>query len=114
MILPTTTQLLAFFNLFAGVMLTLSLILFIGGFIMYLVRLGTFPTYREEAIELMKWGLTTLFVLIVVLGVQQYLLSHLLVAVTIGALILIAIVIWAFAQTAEKPQPPAGNGRGRQ
>ena len=113
MVVPSTTQFLAFFNLFAGVMLTLSLILFLGGFIFYLVRLGTWPTYREQAIELMKWGVTTLFVLILILGIQQFLMRNLLVAVSIGALILIALVMWAFMTVTKEPPAPSSNGRER-
>ena len=114
MVVPTTAQVLVFFNLFAGVMLTLSLILFLGGFVMYLVRLGTWPTYRDEAITLMKYGVSTLFVLIVILGIQQFLMSHLLVAVSIGALILIFLVAWAFmTATAAPPPAPANGGRDR-
>ena len=110
MVVPTTAQVLVFFNLFAGVMLTLSLILFLGGFVMYLVRLGTWPTYRDEAITLMKYGVSTLFVLIVILGIQQFLMSHLLVAVSIGALILIFLVAWAFMTATAAPPAPPANG----
>ena len=113
MVVPTTTQVLAVFNLFAGVILTLSLVLFLGGFIVYLVRLGTWPTYREEAIHIMQWGVSILFVLIVVLGIQQALMRHLLVAVSIGALILIYLVFWAFATATKAPPPPPANGSGR-
>ena len=109
MLIPTTTQVLTFFNLFAGVMLTISLILFAGGFVMYLVRLGTYPTYREEAIHVMRYGLSTLFVLVVILGIQQFFLRHMLVAVVVGAFILIGIVVWAFLPEEEKK--PAANGR---
>ena len=94
----TTTQLLAFFNLFVGVMLTISIVLFIGGFLMYLVRLGTWPTYREEAVEVMKWGVSTLFTLVVILAIQQFLLNHLLVAVVIGALIILYFIFWLYMQ----------------
>jgi hypothetical protein len=93
----TTTQLLAFFNLFVGIMLVSSILLFCGGFVVYLVRLGTWPTYREEAVNIMMWGLSILFTLVMLLGLQQFLLSHQTVAVTIGALILIAILIWALS-----------------
>ncbi len=107
MVVPSTTQVLAFFNLFAGILLTLSIIFFFGGFVMYLVRLGTWPTYREEAVELMKWGVTILFTLIVILGLQQAFMRHLLVAVSIGALILICIVVWAFMEGFSEPPPSA-------
>lgn len=109
--IPTTTQLLAFFNLFVGVMLVASIGLFVGGFIVYLVRLGTWPTYRDEAIEVMKWGVSILFTLILILAAQQFLLSHLKVAVTIGALIIIAIVLQALMSASPAP-PPKPEGRG--
>ena len=94
----STTQLLAFFNLFVGLMLTISLLLFIGGFIMYLVRLGTWPTYREEAVQIMMWGESILFTLVLILAIQQFLLSHLIVAVTIGAVIVIFFLVWVLMQ----------------
>ena len=101
---PTITEILLFFNLFAGLMLTASLILFLGGFAMYLVRLGTYPTYREDALVYMQWGVSVLFALIVLLGVQQFLLSHMIVAMTIGTLLLIALVIWAFTDEPKKEE----------
>ena len=111
--IPTTTQVLAFFNLFTGIMLSLSLGLFIGGFIVYLVRLGTWPTYREEAVEVMKWGVSILFTLVLILAVQQFLLRHLMVAVTIGALLIISAVIWVLlADSGDKSENRAvGNRR---
>jgi len=109
--IPTTTQVLAFFNLFAGIMLTASIGLFIGGFIIYLVRLGTWPTYRESAVQLMMWGVSILFTLVLVLAVQQFLLDHLMVAVVIGALIIIALVIWALASSAKPEEKRNGGDR---
>lgn len=111
--IPTTTQVLAFFNLFTGVMLSLSLTLFIGGFIVYIVRLGTWPTYREEAVEIMKWGVSILFTLVLILAVQQFLLNHLMVAVTIGALLVISAVIWALADTGDKSENKVVENRRR-
>jgi len=110
---PTVTEILLFFNLFAGLMLTASLILFLGGFAMYLVRLGTYPTYREDALVYMQWGVSVLFALIVLLGVQQFLLSHMKIAMVIGTLLLIALVIWAFMDEGgghKEEKKPAANG----
>ncbi len=111
--IPSTTQLLAFFNLFVGAMLTTSLGLFLGGFIMYLTRLGTWPTYREEAVEIMKWGLSVLFTLVLILGIQQFMLEHLIVAVTIGALIILSVVLWALFSGPPAPKKPAARPAAR-
>ena len=88
----------------AGTMLTISLVLFIGGFILYIVRLGTWPTYREEAIEIMKWGVSVLFTLILLLAVQQFLLRHLTVAVTIGAIIIAGVIAWVLISSLSEPE----------
>ncbi len=105
MILPTTAQVLSFFNLFIGLMLVASFLLFVGGFIQYLVRLGTWPTYRDEAIEMMQWGVSVLFTLIVLLAIQQFLLRHLMVAVSGVALIFVVFVVWVIAKDLMTPKP---------
>ncbi|RJQ34689.1 hypothetical protein C4568_02045 [Candidatus Parcubacteria bacterium] len=111
--IPTTTQLLTFFNLFVGVMLVTSILLFCGGFLMYLTRLGTWPTYREEAVEIMKWGVSVLFTLVIILAIQQFLLSNLTVAVTVLVLIFVALVFWAYMTATAAPPKKEEGGRDR-
>lgn len=111
--IPSTPQVLGFFNLVAGLMLTASVLLFIGGFAVYLVRLGTWPTYRDEAVKAMEWGVAVLFVLVVLLAVQQFLSTHLLAAVTLAALAVIGIVVWVLIKDATEAPPPVRGGNGR-
>lgn len=109
--MPTITEILAFFNLFAGLMLSISIIVFLGGFVLYVARIGTWPTYREVAVRIMRWGVTILFALVVILGLQQALLAHLMVAAVIGALIIIGLLVWALVSGSEEaPKPPARRG----
>ncbi len=106
---PSTAQVLGVFNLLVGLMLVASILFFVGGFIMYLVRLGTWPTYRDEAIDVMAWGVSILFTLIVLLAIQQFLARHIFVAVSGAALIIvlgIAYVIVRDVSTSPKPPPP--------
>ena len=95
---PSAPQVLGFFNLLVGVMLVISVTLFLGGFIMYIVRLGTWPTYRTQALRIMSWGVAVLFTLVLILAVQQFLARHVLVAVSIAALIIILVVLWIIMQ----------------
>ncbi|HWP61040.1 MAG TPA: hypothetical protein VN495_00345 [Candidatus Paceibacterota bacterium] len=104
--LPTTAQVLGYFNLLVGLMLTASILLFCGGFAQYLSRLGTWPTYRDDSVNMMKAGVATLFTLIVLLAIQQFLSTHLLVAVSIVALIVIIAVVWVIAKDLATPAPP--------
>ena len=84
---------LGFFNICAGVMIVASIIAFGGGFIQYLVRLGT--EEREEGLEVMAWGATILFVLVVLLGLINTLQTYFVMAV--GALIVLFVVLFAVA-----------------
>jgi hypothetical protein len=65
----TVSRFVGFFNVFAGVMLVASLIAFVAGFGLYLVRLGT--VYRKDGLDIMVWGIAILFVLVVLLGIAQ-------------------------------------------
>lgn len=81
------------FNIMVGLMLVVSALLMCGGFILWYVRLGTFPSYRDDAINIMQWGVAILFVLVVLLGVAQFVQTHTaLVMMLIGALIAAGVV----------------------
>ncbi len=110
--LPSTAQVLSFFNLLVGLLLVASLLLFLGGFAMYLIRLGTWPTYRDTAITLMEWGVSILFTLIVLLIVQQFLLRNLFVAVSLASTIIIIVVAWVIVQDIATAKPPEEKPRG--
>lgn len=61
-------------NLFAGVLLAASLVFFGGGFVLYLARLGR--TYRSEGLDLMQWGVSMLFVFLVISTISRWLLLY--------------------------------------
>lgn len=104
--LPSTAQVLGYFNLLVGLMLVASLVLFLGGFVIYLVRLGTWPTYRDEAVKLMLYGVAVLFTLIALLAIQQFLSAHLLVAVSFVALVVIVAIVWLIVKDITTTEPP--------
>jgi hypothetical protein len=80
------------FNIFVGVMLALSIVIMIGSTILWYIRLGTYPTYRDDAIGYMQWGVAILFVDVVLLFVAQYVQRHLAVSLmAIGVLIVAGI-----------------------
>lgn len=70
----TVSQFFGIFNATAGVMLLSGVLLFIGGFIIYLTRLGI-PS-RVEGLHKMQWGIMTLFVLAVMLGIIELIQSY--------------------------------------
>ena len=68
----TFTQVIGLFNIFVGLMLTVALFTYGLGFFLWLCRLGTWPTYRTEAIKIMEWSVVILFVLVVLLAIVQF------------------------------------------
>jgi hypothetical protein len=62
------------FALFAGSLLAFSLVLFAGGFILYLSRLGR--PYRDEGLAIMQWGVAFLFVYIVCATISRWWLLY--------------------------------------
>jgi hypothetical protein len=89
--MDTISTFLGFFNIVSGVMLVGGLLLFFGGFMRYLVVLGT--ERRNQGLVLMTWGIAILFVLVVLLGIVNTLQGPLAFIVGMGIGIFVCVVI---------------------
>jgi len=90
----TFTQVIGLFNIFVGLMLTVALLTYFLGFFLWLCRLGTWPTYRTEAIKIMEWSVVILFVLVVLLAIVQFFQYHPKEAGWVVSVIVGLIIIW--------------------
>lgn len=90
----TFTQAIGLFNVFVGIMLTVALFTYGLGFILWLCRLGTWPTYRTEAIKIMEWSVVILFVLVVLLAIVQFFQYHPKEAAWAVSIIVGIIIVW--------------------
>lgn len=88
----------ALFNIIVGLMLVTAVLFMTGGIMLWYVRLGTFPTYRDTAIDMMQWAVAILFVLAVLLGVAQFVQTH-MAASMIGVGVIIAAAVVYFVGT---------------
>jgi len=89
----TLVQVAELFNIFVGLVLTMSILIYFGGLGMYFSRLGTWPNNRDVAIKIMEWGVAVLFVLIVILTVVQYFQRYPRIAsLVVGGIILLSLV----------------------
>jgi hypothetical protein len=86
---------IALFNIVVGLMLVGSVLLMIGGLILWYVRLGTYPTYRDQAIEMMEWAVAILFVLAVLLGIAQFVQTHMALAMMLIGAAVALVVLYA-------------------
>ena len=100
----TLNQVLGFFNIIVGLFLTVAILSFGVGMILYMTRYGTWP--REEAFPFMQFGITVLFVLSVLIALIHYFTKNteqilyiisILVFICLGGLLL-----YAFKDRAEK------------
>ena len=106
----TLVQFFGFLNVFVGLFLTLALILYGAAVIIYATRFGC-PN-RMESLDLIEWGLTILFILIVVLGIVQYFQSHpanmMYIIGVIVFLLIVGLIIYAYSGGEKKPVGPPG------
>ena len=110
----TVDTIVGLFNIFVGAMLVGAFLFMGGGLIVWWIRLGTWPTYRDEAIEYMQWGVAMLFTLVLLLGIAKSVQEHtrevLLLLGAIGAIAVAYALVWAFA--GGEPEKKEEHGRG--
>lgn len=90
---------IALFNMVVGLMLVASILFMAGGLALWYVRLGTWPTYRDDAIEYLQWGVAIIFVLVVLLSVAQYVQTHMALSLMVIGAILAAAVVYVVGTT---------------
>lgn len=107
----TLVQVFGVFHLFVGLFVTATFFVFVTGVFVYFSRLGTWPTHRDTAIEVMEWGIVMMFVLLVILGLVKFFQHHSAVALLLlGFIVIVAVaffLIRAAAGGGEKKKPVA-------
>ena len=100
--LPSTlTQIVGLFNIFVGLMLTASVLFLGGGLMSWFGRLGTSPTYRDDALKTMQIGVEILFSLIIILLLSQFVQEHTASAVFVLGLVILAFIAWLIRVAAQ-------------
>lgn len=88
----TISEILGLFNIFVGLMLVAALLSYVGGLITWWVLLGLVG--RTQGLHIMEWGVVILFVLVVLLAIDQFFLSHPAVATTLVAAVVIIFFVY--------------------
>ena len=97
-------QSIGLFNVFVGVMLTAALLSYATGLIVWLIRLGTWPTYRTEAIKIMEWSVVILFVLVILLAIVQFFRDHPRMAGYILTSVILVLIVGVIIHLAAKSE----------
>ena len=95
---PTLSEAVGFLNVVAGLMLVLAILLFVGGFVGWVTRLGL--TGRDEGIYYMVYGAYILAALIVVLAVIHFVQFHTQLVLTLLGVAIVILIGWFAIQVA--------------
>lgn len=98
-------QLAGVLNIFVGLMLTLGILFFVGGFIEYIAHLGI--KEREKGLEKMHLGVVVLFVLAALLWLSQFVQGHTALVITLLGAALVLFLGWVFLGDVLAPAPEA-------
>jgi hypothetical protein len=93
----TISAAFGFFNILVGLMLVAAFLFFFGGLAGYLSRLGL--EGRIEGLKYMYRGIVILFVLVVLLGIVNFLQQRPAVVFAIIAITLVLFVLWGISQS---------------
>ena len=87
------SRIVGVFNVMVGLMLVIALITYGIGFVMWVIRLGTWPSYRTEAIRAMEWSVALIFTLVVLLAIVQFFQRHPHAATYVLSAVVIILII---------------------
>ncbi len=88
-------------NIFIGLMLIAALVTYGIGLVLWATRLGSWPSYRTEAIVVLEWSVAMLFVLVVLISGIQFFQNHSQVAYRIvTGIIGISVIAYIFISLA--------------
>lgn len=88
------SQIAGLFYIVVGLALTAAFLLMGAGTVMWIVRLGTDQQYRDYAITVLEWSVATLFTLILVLGVVEFVQTHTSATLYILSVAIILLLAW--------------------
>ena len=96
-------RLAGYANILVGLLLVAGLLAFFGGFIQYIMHLGY--DEREEGLHFMKWGVSVLFVLVVMLWIVQMVQQHTAAVMSLLGAALALLVLWMVGVALLTPSP---------
>jgi cytochrome bd-type quinol oxidase subunit 2 len=110
----TLATFLSLFNIFVGLFLVATLIVYGAAFVSWVARFGTWPSYRDTSIRALEWAVGMAFMLVVLLGIVQYFQQYPKVMATIVAgIVILALVFMLLRAAAKKPEKKPSDGARR-
>lgn len=113
----TFVQVVGLFHIVIGLLLTATLLVFAIGITLYVSRINTWPSHRDEAIRVLEWGVVMLFVLILLIALVNFFQRHSGIALPVlafGIMLVVGFfVLRAIGQGKKEPKkskPGGGHG----
>ena len=91
------------FYIVVGIVLVASILMMLAGLLAWFRGLGTSGNvYRDRAIKIMQWGVATLFTLVLILGVVEFVQTHTSATLYVIGVAIIILVLWGLANMPEE------------
>ncbi len=91
------------FNIVVGIMLVIAFLSFFAGLTGYLTRLGL--ENRIDGLRAMHWGVTILFVLVILLAIVNFLQFHTTFLLAVVGIIVVVFAAWAIVKSVQEAKP---------
>lgn len=105
-------QAVGFFHVVFGLLLAFTLLMFGMGLVVYFARLNTWPSHRETAIDILRWAVVMLFVLVLLVALVNFFQNHQEIALPILAFVIFVIAVIVILRLAfESKKPPEAEER---
>ncbi len=92
------------FNIFVGFMLTAAILVYGIGFVVWVTRLHTWPTYRDDGVKILEWAVIILFILLVIMILVRFFQQNTALAMSILATIVLAVILWLVIKSLAAPK----------
>lgn len=83
---------MGFFHVAVGVLLTITILVFLTGLGIYFARLNTWPSHRDHAVIVIEWAVVMLFVLLLLVALLNFFQTKPHIALPILAFIIVVVV----------------------
>lgn len=95
----TVLQVFGYLEIFIGLFLAISIVVYVGSMIVYFVRLGTI--HREDTFVYMYFSITVLFMLSILLAAIHFLQKHTEATLFVVAIFVLFAVAWLIIKLAK-------------
>lgn len=104
----TISQIAGLFHMVFGLFIVFTFLIFGAGVSIWAARFNTWPNHRDQAIKVLQWAVGLIFILMLLVGLVQFVQRYTSIALTIlAAIVIIGVLILIVRHIATKKKASA-------